>query len=180
MSRLHGHIVRFCIIDSILLLMLLMTSFSDSLSALSLFILLAAILILPLGIVSIVMLYRKSAGGLNVGIANLSLTGSYFLLIGVLGLYFYANGSDGNILLPIALALLGMSTLRRVSTMRNPAYTAWYQSYSNSALTDAGDSEVLTLCPTCSSILAVIPSKLSPEDLCPNCDCRLVSIEEDD
>ena len=179
MNRLHGHIVRFCIIDSILLLMLLMTSFSGSLSTLSLFILLAALLIFPLSIVSITMLYRKSAGGLNVGIANLSLTGSYFLLIGFVGLYFYANGSDGNILLPIALSLLGISTLRRVSTMRNPAYTTWYQSYSNSSGDDTANNEVLTLCPSCNSILAVIPSKLSSSDRCPNCDSRLVSIEEE-
>ena len=180
MSRVHGHIVRFCVIDCILLLMLLLTGFGGSLSTLSLFMLLAALVIIPLSIVSIVMLYRKSTGGLNVGIANLSLTGSYFLLIGVLGLYFYANGSEGNILLPIALSLLGISTLRRVSTMRNPAYSTWYQSYSNSSTIVTGDNEVMTLCPGCSSILAVIPSKLSPEDLCPNCDCELVSIEESD
>ena len=163
MSRVHGHIVRFCVIDCILLLMLLLTGFGGSLSTLSLFMLLAALVIIPLSIVSIVMLYRKSTGGLNVGIANLSLT-----------------GSEGNVLLPIALSLLGISTLRRVSTMRNPAYSTWYQSYSNSSTFVTGDNEVMTLCPGCSSILAVIPSKLSPEDLCPNCDCKLVSIEESD
>ena len=179
MSRLHGHIVRFCIINGLFLLILLLTGFGAPISSLSLFALLAAALIIPIGIVSIVMLYRKSEGGLNVTIANLALTGSLLLIIGILGLYSYVTGSKGSIVLPIALTLLGVSTLRRIPTLRNDAYVAWYQSFSSSTTISSGETEILTMCPGCSSILAVIPSKLLPTDLCPNCGGKLVSIEEE-
>ena len=174
MSRLHGHIVRFSLIDSILLVMLLMTGFGGAGGSIALFALFAALLIVPLGVISIVMLRRKSPGGLNVGIANLSLTGSLFLIIGVLGLYSYATGHEGNILLPAALSLLGISTLRRVRTMRNDAYAVWYHSHSDNMGNVGEESEILSTCPGCDSILAVIPSKLTTEDLCPNCGCKLV------
>ena len=177
MSRLHGHIVRFSIIDSILLIMLLMTGFGGAGGSIALFALFAALLIVPLGAVSIVMLHRKSPGGLNVGIANLSLTGSLFLLIGVLGLYSHTTGYEGSILLPIALSLLGISTLRRVRTMRNDAYAVWYQSHSADMANVGEESELLSTCPGCDSILAVIPSKLTSDDLCPNCGCKLVTLD---
>jgi len=175
LSRLHQHIIRFSIIDNVLLLMLVLTGFGGSGGTVLLFVILAALLIVPLSVVSIVMLQRKSPGGLNVGIANLSLTGSLFLLIGVLGLYSYVIESYGNLLLPLALTLLGVSTLRRVKTMRNDAYASWYHSQANSTINPSDDSEVLSTCPGCDSILAVIPSKLSSEDVCPNCGCKLVS-----
>ena len=175
LSRLHRHIIRFSIIDNVLLLMLIMTGFGGSGGTVLLFVILAALLIVPLSVISIVMLQRKSSGGLNVGIANLSLTGSLFLLIGVLGLYSYVFESYGNILLLVALTLLGVSTLRRVKTMRNDAYASWYDSHTISTSNPGDDSEVLSTCPGCDSILAVIPSKLSSEDVCPNCGCKLVS-----
>ena len=173
MSRLHAHIIRFSIIDTILVLLLLMTGFNGAGSTVTLFALFAVLLIIPLSAVSIVMLHRKSSGGLNVGIANLSLTGSLLLLIGILGLYSHVSTAEGSFLLPIALTLLGVSSLRRVTTMRNDAYTTWYNSHSTTI--DAGEnSEILSTCPGCESILAVIPSKLTTEDLCPNCGSKLV------
>lgn len=181
MSRLHSHIIRFSIIVVILLLILLMTGFGSlgSGNYVSLFVVIAALIIVPLSVLSIVMLHRKSIGGLNVVIASFLLTGSLFLLIGAFGVFSYIGGSEGSILFSLALTLLGISTLRKVSTIRNDAYVAWYQSYSRSSTGIANDTEVLTLCPQCDSILAVIPSKLSPADLCPNCRCNLVVIEEE-
>lgn len=181
MSRLHGHIIRFNIVIVILLLMLLMTGFGSlgPGNYVSLFVVIAAFIIVPLSVLSIVMLHRKYEGGLNVGIANFLLTGSLFLLIGVFGLFSYVGGSEGNILLTIALTLLGISILRKVSTIRNDAYVTWYRSYSSRSSGITYDTEVLTLCPQCDSILAVIPSKLSSADLCPNCRCNLVLVEEE-
>ncbi len=175
MSRLHGHIIRFSVIDCVLLLLLLMTGFGGAGATITLFALLSTLLIIPLGVVSIVLLHRKSTGGLNVGIANLSLTGSLFLIIGVLGLYSYAISTEGIILLPVALTLLGVSTLRRVATMRNEAYSAWYHSHAASANYSEGNSEMLSTCSGCDSILAIIPAKMTKEDVCPNCGCLLVS-----
>ena len=175
MSRLHGHLLIFSLMDSILLLVLLMSGFGASGGGVALFTLLAALLLVPLGVVSIVMLHRKSAGGINVGIANFSLTGSLFLIVGLLGLISYISSEDGSFLLPVAITLLGISTLRRVSTMRNEAYSSWYHSH-NTQTYDEGNSEILSTCPNCDSILAVIPSKLTTVDICPYCGSKLVSM----
>ena len=176
MSRLHGHLLLFSLMDCILLLVLLMGGFGATGSAITLFALLAALLLVPLGVVSMILLHRKSAGGINVGIANFSLTGSLFLILGVLGLISYANSNDGSFLLPVALTLLGVSTLRRVSTMRNEAYSAWYHSHITSDLYDGEESEILSTCPNCNSILAVVPSRMSTDDICPNCGSKLVTM----
>ncbi len=176
MSRLHGHLLIFSLMDSILLLVLLMSGFGASGGGVALFTLLAALLLVPLGVVSIVMLHRKSAGGINVGIANFSLTGSLFLIVGVLGLISYISSEDGSFLLPVAITLLGISTLRRVSTMRNEAYSSWYHSHNTTQTYDEGNSEILSTCPNCDSILAVIPSKLTTDDICPNCGSKLVTM----
>ena len=37
------------------------------------------------------------------------------------------------------------------------------------------ENEVFATCPSCSTLLAVIPSKLSEEDKCPNCNGNLVN-----
>ena len=176
MRRLHGHIIRFSLIDSVLVLLLLMTGFNGSGSTITLFALFAVLLILPLSVVSIVMMHRKSPGGLNVGIVNLSLTGSLLLLIGLFGIYSQITGVGGSLLLSVALTLLGVSSLRRVKTMRNMAYSTWYNSHSSQEVA-GNESEVLSTCPSCDSILAVIPSKLTTEDRCPNCGCMLVSTD---
>ena len=176
MSRLHGHLLIFSLMDSILLLVLLMSGFGAAGGGVALFTLLAALLLVPLGVVSIVMLHRKSAGGINVGIANFSLTGSLFLIVGVLGLISYISSEDGSFLLPVAITLLGISTLRRVSTMRNEAYSSWYHSHNTTQTYDGGNSEILSTCPNCDSILAVIPSKLTTDDICPNCGSKLVTM----
>ncbi len=176
MRRLHGHIIRFSLIDSVLVLLLLMTGFNGSGSTITLFALLAVLLIVPLSVVSIVMMHRKSSGGLNVGIVNLSLTGSLLLLIGLFGIHSQITGVGGSLLLSVALTLLGVSSLRRVKTMRNVAYSTWYHSHSSQEVA-GNESEVLSTCPSCDSILAVIPSKLTTEDRCPNCGSMLVSTD---
>ena len=79
----------------------------------------------------------------------------------------------------ILLVLLGKSTRRRVSTIRNPQFMEWYNQRTESEVV-LRNEEVYASCPNCESLLAVIPSLLTTKDRCPNCDGLLVnSIEEE-
>ncbi len=79
----------------------------------------------------------------------------------------------------LLLLLLGNSTRKRVSTIRNPQFMEWYNQGKSSDVV-LRTEEVYASCPHCSSLLAVIPSLLGPDDRCPNCDGLLVSsIEEE-
>ena len=79
----------------------------------------------------------------------------------------------------ILLVLLGNSTRKRVSTIRNPQFMEWYNQQTESEVV-LRNEEVYASCPNCESLLAVIPSLLTPKDRCPNCDGLLVnSIEEE-
>ena len=123
---------------------------------------------------------RKSPHGISLGIACLGLTGSAFLLIAGWGVIGYLTGNSDGILLPAVLSLLGISTLRRIPAMRNPSYVTWYGNQNDGGITAAvGGHEVLATCPTCHSILAVIPDGLSSSDRCPNCSMALVLSEEE-
>ena len=123
---------------------------------------------------------RRSPHGIGLGIACLGLTGSAFLLLGGLGVFGYLTGNSEGILLPAVLTLLGISTLRRIPTMRNPSYVSWYANQNDGGITAAvAGHEVLATCPTCHSILAVIPDGLSSSDRCPNCGMALVLSEEE-
>ena len=76
------------------------------------------------------------------------------------------------------LILLSLSTFRRVRTVRDPTYRNWYNSINEDLDNIRGkisDEEVLATCPSCSTLLAVIPSKLSIDDKCPNCNANLVN-----
>ena len=79
----------------------------------------------------------------------------------------------------LLLLLLGNSTRKRVSTIRNPEFMELYNQEKSSDVV-LRTEEVYASCPHCSSLLAVIPSLLGPDDRCPNCDGLLVSsIEEE-
>ena len=78
----------------------------------------------------------------------------------------------------ILLILLSLSTFRRVRTIRDPTYKNWYNSINedySEIKKRISENEVLATCPSCSTLLAVIPSKLSIEDKCPSCNANLVN-----
>lgn len=78
----------------------------------------------------------------------------------------------------LLLILLGNSTRKRVSTIRNSEFVQWYNQRPDSDVI-LRNQEVYASCPNCESLLAVIPSLLTTKDRCPNCDELLVnSIEE--
>ena len=179
LEQLHRHLCRFIAIDILLLVLLLTTSTSGS-ATISLFYFIVLLVLIPLGVICLALMIRKSPHGISLGIACLGLTGSAFLLIGGLGVIGYLTGNSDGILLPAVLTLLGISTLRRIPAMRNPSYVTWYGNQNDGGITAAvGGHEVLATCPTCHSILAVIPDGLSSSDRCPNCGMALVLSEEE-
>ena len=179
MEQLHRHLCRFIAIDILLLVLLLTTSNSGS-AAISLFYFIVLLVLIPLGVICLALMIRKSPHGISLGIACLGLTGSAFLLIGGLGVIGYLTGNSDGILLPAVLTLLGISTLRRIPAMRNPSYVTWYENHNDVGITAAvAGQEVLATCPTCHSILAVIPDGLSSSDRCPNCGRALGLSEEE-
>jgi len=100
------------------------------------------------------------------------------LIFALVGIQDLARGDNSDTIQGILLLLLSISTLRRIKTIRNPTYKNWYNNMKenidvlNSQLEE---NEVFATCPSCSTLLAVIPSKLSEEDKCPNCNGNLVN-----
>ena len=92
-------------------------------------------------------------------------------IVGLLAVEIFLQG--------LLLVLLGNSTRKRVSTIRNSQFMQWYNKRLDSEVI-LRNEEVYASCPNCDSLLAVIPSLLSSKDRCPNCDGLLVnSIEEE-
>jgi len=180
MEELHRHLSRFIAIDILLLVLLLTTSSTSGSASVSLFYLIVLLVMTPLGVICLALMRKRRPHGINLGIACLGLTGTAFLLIGGFGVIGYLTGGSGSILLPAVLMLLGFSTLRKVPTMRNPSYVAWYGNQIDEGISTILDGqEMLATCPTCQSILAVIPDALSSSDKCPNCGMSLLLLEEE-
>jgi len=145
------------------------------------FTLILGVVLVPLGVLTTYMLHKRTEYGYNLGIYSLSLFGSAFLLLGLIVVSDSMSAGGIWFLQGILFLLLGVSALRRVPTMRNPAYIQWYEgtSWGGKFQSSTADREVLATCPACSSILAIYPNKMTSSDRCPNCNSNLVSMEEE-
>jgi hypothetical protein len=168
MENLHKHLYRFMIVDLLLCFFIISTY---SISATICFI---VIFIIPFfGIISF---KNKKSGGDLMALVLLLVLSFVFLLSGLIEL-----GKDDtmNTIQGFLLILLSLSTLRRVKTIREPAYKNWYYN-TNEDLSDIreniSEDEILATCPSCATLLAVVPMKLSIEDKCPNCNANLVNL----
>ena len=180
MEVLHRHLTRFIAIDIVLLVLLLATIGTSGSASILMFYMLLGLVLIPLGVVSVISMLRRAPMGISLGIASLGLTGGAFLILGALGGIGYLTGESSEILLPAVLILLGVSTLKKIKTMRNPSYDMWYMEAHNSqhSVIDY-KQEILATCPTCFSVLAVYPEQLTINDTCPNCHEKLVFAEEE-
>ena len=167
MENLHKHIYRFMVID-LLLCFFIISTYSVSSAICSIF-----MLIIPL--FAIISFKKKNRGGDIMAMIVLTILSLIFILSGINELSKENNAST---IQGILLILLSLSTFRRVRTIRDPTYKNWYNSlnedYSEIKERISGN-EVLATCPSCSTLLAVIPSKLSIEDKCPSCNANLVN-----
>ena len=180
MELLHRHLTRFIAVDVLLLILLLTTMNTSGSASILVFHMLLGLVLIPLGIVSVISMLRRGSGGIYLGIASLGFTGAAFLLLGALGGIGYLTGESKEILLPAVLILLGASTLKKIPTMKNPSYEMWYRGTNSSHQPGIEfEQEVLATCPSCHSVLAVLPNQLSINDTCPNCSDRLVHSEEE-
>lgn len=98
-----------------------------------------------------------------------------FLIISAYYLYYILQGELSGFFVVIFISFAVFSTIRRIMQHFHPMYIAAYldkgvkiQGF------DLAQGEMYAACPTCFSILAIIPSQLSPEDNCPHCGNQLV------
>ena len=181
MEQLHRHLIRFIALDLIIIALIVVSLLSSWSASQKLFALILSVILFPLGIATVVSMFKRTHYGIILGISSLSLIGSAFLLIGLIEAWGSMTQGDSGFLQGLLLLLLGAATLRRVPTMRNPVYAQWYGS---NALSDSGglangSGEMLATCPGCSSILAIYPNRMTPADRCPSCNSKLVFYEEE-
>ena len=181
MEQLHRHLIRFIAIDTVFVTLIILSLLSTWNGPVRIFTLIVGAVLVPLGVLTTYTLHKRTEYGNKLGIYSLSLFGSAFLLF---GLIVVSNSmSVGGIwfLQGILFLLLGVSALRRIPTMRNPAYIQWYEGtgWGGNLRSSADDREVLATCPSCLSILAVYPNRMTSSDRCPNCNSNLISREEE-
>jgi Na+/proline symporter len=131
------------------------------------------ILIFPL--LGVISFKNRNKWGDSVAMIVLIILSIIFILSGLNEL---SKDNTTNTIQGFLLILLALSTMRRVRTVRDPTYKNWYNSLNedfSEIKENISDEEVLATCPSCSTLLAVIPSKLSIEDKCPNCNAKLVN-----
>ena len=167
MENLHRHLYRFMIIDLLLVILIL----STLLASVPYYFL--TILLLP--IFAAISFKNKRKNGDKLGIALLLILSVTFLLVGLQEL---AGESTVQTIQGFLLLMLSISTFRRIRTTRDPIYKNWYGNTVQKNTTTENqleEGEVLATCPSCLTLLAVIPGKLSEDDKCPHCDGKLVN-----
>ena len=167
MENLHKHLYRFMIID-LLLCVLIISTYSVSATVCS-------ILVLTLPLFAIISFKKKNRGGDIMAMIVLIILSLIFMFS---GLNEFTKENTSSTIQGFLLILLSLSTFRRVRTVRDLTFKNWYNRLNedyNDLKGKISDDEVLATCPSCSTLLAVIPSKLSIEDKCPNCNANLVN-----
>ena len=155
------------IID-LLLCVLIISTYSVSATVCS-------ILILTLPLFAIISFKKKNRGGDVMAMIVLIILSLIFMFS---GLNEFTKENTTSTIQGFLLILLSLSTFRRVRTVRDLTFKNWYNRLNedyNDLKGKISDDEVLATCPSCSTLLAVIPSKLSIEDKCPNCNANLVN-----
>ena len=182
MAAVHRHLCIFTMLDMIIfaLLMYRFSMVSGLLMGFRWFILLTAAAICGTGLV-LTLRFRARVPSFDHRIDKLlSNLAVFFLVVGALQAFLGISAGDiGLVLQSGLLVLLGFATRRRIATLHHPMFVDWYGSGKEGASKLSLD-EVYASCPSCSSLLAVIPSRLSRQDRCPNCDGLLVTISEEE
>jgi hypothetical protein len=179
MLNLHKHMIRFISINSIIFILLISSDFmfwisSGWLNGLSLSKINSMIFLSIPASICLVGIYNfknRTKTGYTLALTLLTSIGGFFAIIGILLLF----GDIIHMVQGGLLILLAFTTLKRMKTIKSQTFKSWY--YLDSLQLNPGtlnEDEVLASCPTCSSLLAVIPSKLTPDDNCPNCGHNLV------
>ena len=170
MDRLLRNLVIFISVMTILILLLAISllQYGPSLGIMGSIAI--SLLAIPIGIAAAFSLRSRGSPGPWLGSIFLLMCGFTLIVSGM------AMFSVGQTLQGALYFLLAVSSLRRIPTLRSEAFLQWYSG--SVSLPNTGgilnEGEVLASCPSCHSILAVIPSELNIGDTCPNCSGFLV------
>lgn len=180
LERVHRHLVIFGLLDLgilVLILNLVLLSGNTVLGGFS------------VGIGALVLLYglvvsngfRKRITGYDLKFVSLlSFLAGFLIIVGIVqSVLALISGELSLLIQAAAIFFLGWSTRRRIATVRHPLFVQWFASGTDSEV-NLREHEVYASCPHCSSLLAVIPSKLTIEDRCPNCEGFLVTSFEEE
>lgn len=124
---------------------------------------------LPLSVIGAVLLRLRRSPGIFLSSISLGSLGICFMFEGFLILLTGPSAIVGAL-----YVLLGISSVRRIKPLNNVSFRRWFEGMDITENNHLADEEVMAICPHCSSILAVIPSLLSEEDMCPECNGKLV------
>ncbi len=177
MLNLHKHLVRFISINVIIFILVIS---SDRLYGVSLSNINSIIFLYIPASICLFGIYNfknRTKIGYTLALTLLTFIGGFFAISGIL---LFLLGDTIDMVQGGLLILLAFTTLRRLKTIKSQTFKSWY--YLDSFQLNPGtlnEDEVLASCPTCSSLLAVIPSRLTPDDNCPNCGHNLVKYSVD-
>ena len=176
--KFHRQIVIFAFIDMLIIALIIYQPARNYLDS-SFF---SAILVLTWFGVGIIArgYWNKEDVSLNRMVSLNEIMKYIFLFSGILHLIIGLSSNEMTLLIQsILLIALFMVKRRNILQMKHPIHLKWYsEKHNNSRILNEG--EVYASCPTCSSLLAVMPNMLSPSDRCPNCEGLLVpSFEEE-
>jgi len=90
------------------------------------------------------------------------------------------EGSAMGYIMGILVLFFIPQVVRIARSVKDPRMEAFFRDeleVIGERITQAG--EVLAVCPSCSSVLAIVPSNLGPNDRCPVCSGALVSMESE-
>ncbi len=178
--QIHRHLLIFSLLDLGLLCLILYVVSMASGSVLGGFSLGIGALVLFYGLVISNGFRKRSAGYDLKYISLLSFAAAFFIIVGVIqGILALLSGQIFLLIQSMMILFLGWATRRRISTVRHPAFVAWFARGVDTTV-DLRPAEVYATCPHCTSLLAVIPEKLGIEDRCPNCEGFLVSSFEEE
>jgi hypothetical protein len=77
----------------------------------------------------------------------------------------------------LSIAVLGLYSLLRIESLSDARFVSWYHT---NHIRETGESstvnyrEYRAVCPSCTSLLAVVPSVMTEQDKCPHCQAPLV------
>lgn len=128
-----------------------------------------AIISLPLSFLGAILLRLRKSPGIFVCSISLGSLGLCFVIEGILLIL-----TGPSIIVGTLYAMLGITSFRRIASLNNTTYVSWFEGKNSINPINLENEEVIAACPHCSSVLAVIPSLLTKNDICPECNGKLV------
>lgn len=177
MLNLHKHMIRFISINSIIFILLISSVWLNGKSLSNINSIIFLYIPASICLFGIYNFKNRTKIGYTLALTLLTSIGGFFAISGILS---FLLGNTIDILQGGLLILLAFTTLKRLKTIKSETFKSWY--YLDGLQLNPGtlnEDEVLASCPTCSSLLAVIPSRLTPDDNCPNCGHNLVNYSID-